>query len=194
MYHFLPRHASFWTFLFEVDEDLAATARRKGCACGGRLHGANYPRKPRGGGGDLPKTYGYRLSFCCSRQGCRKRVTPPSVRFLGRKAYLAAVVVLVAAMRQGPTPRRVREMSAHFDVDRRTIVRWQRFWREHLPGTPFWKVRRARLVPPVDVTLLPLCLVKAFLEGADLREEWKRLLLFLSPLTTAEGWAGVVSR
>ena len=35
-----------------------------------------------------------------------KRATPPSVRFFGRKVHLAAVVVLVVDMRQGPSPRR----------------------------------------------------------------------------------------
>ena len=49
MYHVLLRDASFWGFLFEVDKDLAAKARQQGCRCGGRLHCANYPRKPRGG-------------------------------------------------------------------------------------------------------------------------------------------------
>lgn len=189
MYHDLLRDASFWIFLFRVDQDLAASVRQKACPCGGRLHCAHYPRKPRGGGDDLPEEYGYRLSFCCSREGCRKRVTPPSVRFLGRKVYLAAVVVLVAAMRQGPTARRIRELSAHFDVDRRTIVRWQQFWQEYLPGTPFWKVHRSRLVPVVDVSHLPLCLVQAFLDRdvGNPRLGWKRLLLFLAPMTIAGG-------
>ena len=59
-----------------------------------------------------------RLSFCCDRDGCRKRTTPPSVRFLGRKVYLGAIVILISAMRQGPSPRRVRELSARFGVDR----------------------------------------------------------------------------
>ena len=121
MYHDLLRDASFWSFLFSVDQDLASTARQKACSCGGRLHCAHYPRKPRSGG-DLPKEYGYRLSFCCDRDGCRKRVTPPSVRFLGRKVYLGAVVILVAAMRHGPAPRRVRELSQLFGADRRTIA------------------------------------------------------------------------
>ncbi len=84
---------------------------RKGCSCGGRLHSANYPRAPRGGPDHLPEEYRSRFSFCCDRDGCRKRMTPPSVRFLGRKVYLGAVVILVSAMRQGPTPRRVRELS-----------------------------------------------------------------------------------
>jgi len=34
--------------------------------------------------------------FCCAVDGCRSRATPPSLRFLGRKVYLAAIVVLVA--------------------------------------------------------------------------------------------------
>ena len=59
------------------------------------------------------------------------------MRFLGRKVYLHDVVILVAAMRQGPSPRRVRELSQLFGADRRTIARWQLFWREHLPRTPF---------------------------------------------------------
>ena len=112
MYHELPRTARFWSFLFAIDQDLAETTRKQGCPCGGRLHCANYPRKPRGSPHKLPETQCLRLSFCCDRDGCRKRLTPPSVRFLGRKVYLGAVVILVSAMRQGPSPRRVRELSA----------------------------------------------------------------------------------
>ena len=116
MYHDLPRGGSFWPFLLSVDQDLAESARRRGCACGGRLHCAHYPRKPRGSA-DLPEDYAYRFSFCCAAEGCRKRMTPPSVRFLGRKVYLFAVVVLVSAMRQGPSPRRVRELTQLFGAD-----------------------------------------------------------------------------
>jgi len=187
MYHDLPRDASFWLFLFSVDQDLAESARKEGCPCGGRLHRANYPRKPRGGPDDLPEQYGYRLSFCCDRDGCRKRVTPPSVRFLGRKVYLGAVVILVAAMRQGPSPRRVRELSRRFGADRRTIARWQVFWREHFPETPFWKVARGRLVPAVEIVVLPRSLLEAFLPSDDDHQEWGRLLCFLSPITITGG-------
>jgi hypothetical protein len=187
MYHELPRGASFWLFLFSVDQDLAEERRKQACCCGGRLHCANYPRKPRGSGDDLPQQYGYRLSFCCDREGCRKRTTPPSVRFLGRKVYLGAVVILVAAMRQGPSPRRVRELSKLFGADRRTISRWRVFWSEHFPATRFWKVARARLVPVADVSILPLSLLKAFVRGDDPCQEWSRLLRFLSPITITGG-------
>lgn len=185
MYHDLPRHASFWAFLFSIDRDLAEQARLKKCLCGGCLHRANYPRKPRGGGEDLPQEYNFRLSFCCDREGCRKRVTPPSVRFLGRKVYLGTIVILVAAMRQGPSPRRVRELSRLFGADRHTIVRWRVFWSEHFPQTPFWKVARGRLIPAAEVVPLPLMLFEAFHRTSDPCQDWRRLLEFLAPITTA---------
>jgi hypothetical protein len=187
MYHVLLRDASFWTFLFDIDKDLASRARQQGCPCGGRLHCANYPRKPRGGGEKLPESYGRRFSFCCDRDGCRKRTTPPSVRFLGRKVYLAAVVVLVAAMRHGPSPRRVRELTQLFGADRHTIARWCTFWREHFPQTPFWKTARGRLRSRPATGDLPRALFDAFIRHEDSREEWKRLLEFLSPITVTGG-------
>ena len=187
MYHKLFFDATFWTFLFSVDQDLAEVQRAESCpACGGRLHSANYLRKPRGPR-RLPKQQRYRLSFCCDRDGCRKRVTPPSVRFLGRKVYLGAVVILVAAMRQGPTPRRVRELTKLFGVDRRTIYRWRDFWNEQFPKTTFWKVARARLVPVFEIVDFPRSLLEAFVHSDDDRAGWEELLRFLSPITTPKG-------
>ena len=185
MHQELLRGASFWLFLFDIDKNLAQISRQTGCRCGGHLHCANCPRKPRGGPADLSEQYGCRLSFCCDRDGCRKRVTPRSVRFLGRKVYLGAVVILVAAMRQGPTPRRVRELSKLFGADRQTIARWQTFWREHFPQTACWKVGRGLLVPIVEVITLPRAILQAFLRSHDPQKDWERLLLFLSPITIA---------
>ena len=188
MYHQLLREASFWSFLFELDHHLAETCRQQGCSCGGQLHSARYPRKPRGGCENLPQSYSSRFSFCCDRDGCRKRTTPPSVRFLGRKVYLAAVVVLVAAMRQGPSPRRVRELTDLFGADRRTIVRWRVFWQEHFPQTPFWKLARGRFAR-LALVELPRALLEAFVQRKDSREDWQRLLEFLSPITITGGLA-----
>ena len=181
-------------FFFRSTKTLPTAPARQACPCGGRLHSAKYPRKPRGGD-NLPEQYGRRLSFCCERDGCRKRVTPPSVRFLGRKVYLGAVVILVAAMRQGPSPRRVRELSQLFGADRQTIARWQVFWQEHFPQTRFWKVARSRLVPQ-DGNRDPSAVAPGRLPwprpipartGAD-------LLRFLSPITITGGLAIAVSR
>jgi hypothetical protein len=187
MYHDLPCAASFWSFLLAIDEDLAETTREQGCSCGGHLHRANYLRKPRGTAVQIPEPERLRHSFCCDRDGCRKRVTPASVRFLGRKVYLAAVIIVISAMRQGPTPRRVRELSARFGADERTIARWQVFWRERFPQTHFWKVARARLEPVVTIVTLPYSLIDAFLDERADCDGWPRLLRFLAPSTIPGG-------
>ena len=183
MYHDLPRVARFWSVLHAIDQDLAETARKKACPCGGRLHSANYRRKPRGTPVQLPKEECLRLSFCCDRDGCRKRVTPPSVRFLGPKVYLGVMVILISALRQGPSPRRVRQLRTQFGADRRTIARWQVFWHERFPQTQFWKIARARLVPIVEIVSLPYSLVDAFLSRHRICRGWTLLLRFLSPIT-----------
>jgi hypothetical protein len=78
--------ASLPAVLFEIDRGLAEEARLKGCgACGAVVHVADYPRKVRGSPWRLDETHDRRLSFCCSRPGCRKRLTPPSVRFAARR-------------------------------------------------------------------------------------------------------------
>jgi hypothetical protein len=185
MHDRLLRDVDFWSFLLSIDCGLAEEAREKGCSCGGHLHAANYFRSPRGGPDGLSKECCLRLSFCCGREGCRKRLTPPSARFLGAKVYLLPVIFLAAAMRQGPSPRSMRALSAAFGADRRTIARWQVLWCEQFPHTRFWKVERARFVPALDDTTLPLSLLRAFFTSDDLRDDWERLLRFLAPITIA---------
>jgi len=194
MHDRLLRDVGFWRFLLDIDGDFAKNTRKKGCSCGGRLHAANYFRNPRGGPDGLSKECCLRLSFCCGRDGCRKRLTPPSVRFLGPKVYLLPVIFLAAAMRQGPSPRAMRELSALFGADRRTIARWQVLWQEQFPQTRFWKVERARFVPLLDVAFLPLALLRAFFTSDDLRGDWERLLHFLAPITIAGGLAVAIGR
>ena len=107
LYRTLLDDARFYDLLLAFDCDIAAAARTVGCAhCGGVLHSARFRRQPRGGPSGLGEGYDQRLSFCCASDLCRKRLTPPSFRFLGRKVYLGAVVVLVSAMRQGATAAR----------------------------------------------------------------------------------------
>jgi hypothetical protein len=194
MHHDLLRDVEFWRFLLSIDQESIEAARQEGCSCGARRHSANYPRKPRGAPVDLPEDCRRQLSLCCDRDGCRKRVTPPSARFLGPKVYLLPVIFLAAAMRQGSSPRAMRDLSATFGADRRTIARWQVLWCEHFPNTRFWKVERAGFVPALNVATLPHSLLKAFFISDDLRGDWERLLRFLSPITIAGGLAVAISR
>jgi hypothetical protein len=185
MCHRFLRDARLYGLLLQVDRDLAQQTQAAGCRrCNGRLDIANYPRKPRGGLVDAGVEFGWRFSFCCYREGCRSRATPPSVRYLGRKVYLGAVVALITALRQGPTPPAAKRLKAELGIDRRTLERWQAWWQELFPQGEFWAQARPQLFPhcPADDTL-PRSLLKVF--GAQ--RSIKRLvrsLRFLSPAST----------
>ena len=181
MCHSLLRDTRFFDLLYTLDRDLADQTRTPGCACGGRLHQAHYPRKPRGGPADLSPDRERRFSFCCARDGCRCRTTPPSLRFLGRRVYFGVVVVLVTAMAHGVTARRATELHAELGVDRRTLARWQRWWREHFPASSFWREHRARFSPPVSADGLPGALLDRFAPEGE-RDGVVSLLRFLAPL------------
>ncbi len=106
--------------LTRIDADLATQVQAQGCACGGALHRANYPRKVRG-----MNVEANRDSFCCAEEGCRRRRTPGSVRFLGRRVYAGFIVVLLTALQHGLSVERVRVLQEQFGVDRREAVRGQ---------------------------------------------------------------------
>jgi hypothetical protein len=50
------------------------------------------------------------------------------VRFLGRRLYLAATVVLASALRSGLTDRRAQQLAEWLRVPRATIERWRAWW------------------------------------------------------------------
>ncbi len=176
----------FHELLLSIDGDLADTCRAEGClACGGRLHSARYPRKPRGRpkslGGRLGPEHDLRFSFCCAIDGCRGRETPASLRFLGRRVYVAAIVVLIAILRDGMTDARMERLGEVVSVDRRTVERWRRWWRDTFTATSFWRSARARFMPPVDHTSMPAALIERF--TGDGAEPLVALLRFLGPIT-----------
>ncbi len=184
--------ARVWRLLLEADGDLAAQARARGCSCGGRLHSARYRRKPRRG---LPRgvweEYRWRESLCCASEGCRRRVTPSSLRFLGRRVYLAAWVVLVSAMTGGVTERRAAAMRDLVGVSVRTLQRWRAWWLGTFPEKAFWREVRGRLAPPVDEARLPASLLERF-PGEGAGNGLVACLRFLAPITTSTGYAMAV--
>lgn len=183
MFATLLADGQLYALLQRFDEDLAAESRACGCAhCGSVLHSARYRRKPRGFAGRLNPEYGWRLSFCCAREGCRKRTTPASLRFLGRKVYLGAVVVLVSALACGLTPTRMRYLEQRAGVNRRTVVRWRKWWCEELIATPFWRAACGALMPPLEHRELPASLLKRFAGAAQ--DRLISALRWISPITT----------
>jgi hypothetical protein len=145
------------------------------------LHSAQFARKPRGCPAGLSSEYDQRFSFCYAMDGCRKRTTLPSLRFLGRQVYLATVVTLIAAMLHGTTPARLARLSAVPGIDRRTIGRWRAWWRSTFTDGPFAAVAAAAVMLPVDIAGLPVLLLDRF--AGDLAGKLTGLLRFLGPLT-----------
>lgn len=177
--------ARFYQRLFLIDQQIGNETQAAGCPyCGGALHRADYPRKPRGIRSVLDNTYESRLSFCCAREGCRRRTTPASVRFLGRKVYLGVIVILVTAMEHGLSVPRRRRLIEQLDLWPQTIARWRRWWRESFPRTRSWQALRGRFMPPVELRRLPGALLGR-LQGEDLQARVGQLLRLLAPLTSA---------
>ncbi len=188
MCHAFLSDPSFYDLLFRLDEDLAAQVREAGCGCGGVLHSARYPRKPRGAHAPLGEAYETRLSLCCAREGCRRRSTPPSVRFLGRRVYLGVVVVLATALCHGPNAWRLTRLREWLRLSVRTLNRWRKWWREVFVRSAFWQAVKGRFVPPLDTRALPASLLERF-AGNELPGRLLQLLSFLSPLSVNFGHA-----
>jgi hypothetical protein len=167
-----------YELLEKVDRELALKAQAEGCEhCGGVLHRGDYPRKPRGG----PR-WEKRYSFCCSGEDCRRRKTPASVRFLGRKVYAGVVVVLVSAMMQGLSEGRVKRLRQALKIDRRTLLHWREWWMRTFVRGVFWRAERGRFRRPIVEEKMPLGLVIVF--GAEKSEGLVKLMSFLLPITT----------
>ena len=182
MYQAVLADARFHEQLLVFDRDLAALTKLAGCGwCSGTLHSARFFRKPRGGPAGLGEDYAERFSFCCAVDGCRKRMTPPSLRFLGRKVYLATVVTLISAMLHGTTPARLTRLSVVPGIDRRTLARWRAWWLSTFTDGPFAMVVPATFIPPVDIASLPASLLDRF--AGDIAGQLTSLLRFLEPLT-----------
>lgn len=181
MYATLLADARFHDLLLAIDRDLADVRRAEGCGCGGCLHSARYTRKPRGRPVRLGPEHDQRFSFCCAVDGCRGRATPPSLRFLGRKVYVAAIVVLIAILEHGASDARRERLAEVVRVDRRTIARWRRWWRDTFTATSFWRAARATFMPPVNEAGLPGTLLDRF--GGGDSDRLVALLRFLDPIT-----------
>jgi hypothetical protein len=134
----------FFEGLTTIDEAIVSQVAREPCGdCGGPPHRGDYPRKPRGGLLAIAaEALGRRFSLCCGRDGCRHRATPPSVRFLGRRVYVGAIVVLASAVALAAATvsaavratgyRRARRVDGGIGGGGRSrrAVRWWIYWRD----------------------------------------------------------------
>jgi hypothetical protein len=182
--HAFLTDTNFYQLLFQIDESIAEEVSARGCDCGGVLHSARYPRKPRGIRSALDSNYESRLSFCCAQDGCRRRSTPASVRFLGRKVYLGVIVVLITALHHGLTDQRRSRLIEQLDVPAQTLWRLRRWWRERFVQTRCWRALAGQFIPSIATNDLPGSLLGRLTAG-ELSERLVQLLILVSPVTTA---------
>lgn len=179
MCHALLQDPAFFRFLSRIDAELADQKRQARCPqCAGPLHVADFPRKPRGCPAAVREEYSWRLSFTCG--WCDARSTPDSVRFLGRRVYVAVMLMLVSPS-AGRAAVAVRDL---LEVSTRTLTRWRAWWQGDFQRTRFWHSVRERFVPPVPAATLPESLLVRF-ETPVCLERMVQLLRFISPLSSA---------
>lgn len=178
--HTLLQSPRFFQLLLQIDAELAAQMHATACACGGMLHRANYPRKPRACPQEVRHAFEFRWSFCCSR--CRKRSTSKSVRFFGRRVYVALAVV-VLPQRRTTLSAFAAQLCDTLDVPARTIARWRQWWLQRFATTTLWSQACARFMPPVHIAELPTSLIGRFMGTSPVA--MVRLLSFLSPLSVS---------
>ena len=156
MCHNILNSAIFLETLHDYDVQSAQETQSKGCFyCKCPLDVANYPRKPRGIPTDIAQRHSLcrRLSFCCRQ--CRKRHTPLSVIFLGRRVYLGAVIVLASALAQGLTPARSLKLQ-DLGLSRQTLHRWLDWWRNEFMRSPTWQHLQAHFPGMCRIPIAPL--------------------------------------
>ena len=76
----------------------------------------------------------------------------------------------------------MRRLTELVGVDRRSLERWRRWWREIFTAMPFWQNARTAFMPPVDEKRIPAALLERF-TGNNPTERLVALLRFLAPLT-----------
>lgn len=169
----LCQKASLFYLLFRIDKDLAEKARAARCPyCGGPLHYANYPRKPRGVSNHLPDECLIRFSFCCGRDNCRRRVIPPSCRFNGARVYWHGVMLAIMTLRQGRSAGKMAQrFQKFFGITRNTVARWITWYRDVFPLSATWLRIRGLVSPTVNNANLPADLVKDTIAHCSSPEE-----------------------
>lgn len=183
--------ASFHSLLIQIDNDLSEIMRSSKCTfCKGRLDSSPYPRSPHGVPAEFREQYSHRISYCCA--DCRKRSTPPSVRFFGRRWFVAPVFILICALKQGANKSRAEKIHRHFGikVSASTWKRWQHWWQNYFEKTQYWKSHKGLLANPIeDNKSVPRELLSkikwksAKKTVVKVSEKVVLLLRFLSPIT-----------
>jgi hypothetical protein len=180
MYHSSLIISSFWktfpTLDTKIAQEFIKTAQCKKCGCC-IFYQSDYPRKPRGFPEEIEKNipdifFSIRISYRCSN--CRKRITPPSIRYLGRKIYISVLILLASRLIEqgreaegiGITLKAIKAILEDF-VPARTVNRWLTWWQESVWQSPIWKANQGLLSGHIEKHLFLTGVWNHFLHISD---------------------------
>ena len=181
MYHSQLTSAIFYNSLLAFDRIIARQVRQLKCSfCNGKLHQSHYLRKPRGVPKGTHNDYFIRFSYCCGSDGCRRRITPPSMRFLSRKGYTSVIIFLVFLFKSKTDELKVEKLNLLLGttLSVETVRRWRNFWTKEVPQSDTW--RRSAFSHTMAQTL-PVSLLTQFKQAANTSLEMS--LKWILPLT-----------
>lgn len=175
---------NFIKYLYEKDKEIAGKYHFAKCqhkSCKGIYHSSSYPRKPRGIQAEAEEFYSSRFSFCCSR--CSLRFTPESIRFLGRKVYVAFFIMLMLY----PSVENIQQQLIDLppkSLAPITLRRWFLWWHVTIPKSSIWKKLVGLLLANIEKVFLPIFLIEQFTqEHCDFKKSLLATLEFISPIS-----------
>ncbi len=177
------KNESLFGALYKIDLAIAKLYRQKKCPhCQGPLYYANYFRKPRGEPDGIPEEYCLQFSLCCGKEGCRRRLIPPTCRFLGRKVYWYAVILTIVSDWQNKIQNMtISKLAGKMGISRNTLKRWLHFFQNIFPVSTQWKKIRGCVSAIVKNDRLPGSLINSYLkQQSNIEKALISCLKFLS--------------
>ena len=174
----------FHELLLKIDHSLAQDVLEAGCQyCEGNLHVGDYPRKPHGLTSQFRDIYAERLSFCCAN--CKKRNTPPSVRFFGRYWYVAPVLLLISALTRPINDKLIDKIYHFFSINvfKSTIKRWRQWWHSVFALSTFWRQSKGIMPSTIADITLPIPRILMRLYGDVTEDSLLETLKFITPIS-----------
>lgn len=170
--------------LYETDKKTAAKyylSKCKNNKCSGIYHQSNYGRKPRGISPKADEYFSFRFSFSCSL--CRLRFTCESVRFLGRKVYVAFFIMVILYPQVEEIQKKLIQLPPQ-TLSPLTVQRWISWWSSTIPKSSIWKTLVGLLIANIENLFLPIFLMQVFIqEHSDFNKSLFNMLEFISPIS-----------
>lgn len=182
MYSKINFDIAFSEALYQEDKKIAQRFYKQNCQydCSGIYYTSNYPRKPRGITPESEHHYNFRFSFCCSN--CRLRFTPETVRFLGRKVYVALFIMMILSTNE-KLQNELIELPPQ-SIAPITFKRWIVWWDLIVQKSPAWKKLVGLLSANIENIFLPLFIVDQFIQDTvDFNKSVLSMLEFISPIS-----------